>query len=140
MKTQKRLAASLLKCGVKRIRVNPADEEVQMALTRDDIRAAIARKAIYKVKSNQQSRVRARKIKLARKKGRSSGHGRRKGPAGAREPSKQQWVRRIRAIRDELRKMKAEGKITPHEYRRLFRLSKAGVIHHRAHARSMGGK
>lgn len=137
MKTQKRLAASLMKCGINKVRINPEDEDVPMALTREDVRAAIARKAIYKLKSNQQSRGRARLRHIARKKGRSAGHGKRKGPAGARFSSKTAWVKRIRAIRRELRMMKAEKEITPHEYRRLYIMSKAGLIHHRAHARSM---
>ena len=138
MKTQKRLAASLMKCGVNKVRVNPDDEEIQMALTREDIRAAISRGAIYKLGSNQQSRGNARIKAAAKKKGRSSGHGKRKGAAGARSSKKQQWAKQIRAVRRELRIMRDAEIITPNRYRKLYSQSKAGLISNRAHARRMG--
>lgn len=133
MKTQKRLAAALLKVGINRIRVDTKDEEAVMAMTRADVRKAIVRGSIYAVPIEATSRGRIRLRKAAKKKGRGKGHGKWKGNRSARTPSKRDWMKRIRAIRRKLREMKKAGTITAGKYRKLYRLSKAGVFKSKAH-------
>lgn len=142
MKTQKRLAASLLKTGVNRIRIDSKDEEAMMAMTRSDVRRAIVRGSIYAHPIKATSRVRTRAKKIAKKKGRSTGHGKWKGHKYARAPKKRAWMIRIRAIRKRLRELKEAGEITANRYRKSYRLAKAGVFKSRAHAESgaKGGK
>lgn len=140
MKTQKRLAAQILKCGENRIRLNLEDEEVAAAITRDDVRQAIARGAIYKLPIQGTSRVRARKKKIARQKGRSRGHGKRKGAKTARTPKKKKWMKQVRAIRRKLRDLKDSGEIDKKVYRRHYRNTNAGLYRSKAHAEAAARK
>ena len=136
MKTQKRLAASVLKSGVNRIRVNLEDEEVAMAITREDVRSAIGRNAIYKLPIKGTSKVRARKRKKAKAKGRHSGHGKRKGHKSARTPKKRTWITRIRAIRRRLRELKANNEIDTATYHKYYRYANAGMFKSKAQIES----
>ena len=133
MKTQKRLAAQILKCGTNRIRVNLEDEEVTAAITKEDVRQAISRGAIYKLPEKGTSRVRARKKAIARRKGRSGGYGKRKGKKTARTPKKRQWVKQIRGIRRTLRTLKESGEIDKTIYRYHYGKANAGVYKSKAH-------
>lgn len=117
MRSQKRIAADLLKVGVNRIRFIPeAKEEIAMAITREDIRTLIAKGSIYALPAGRSSRGRIRKLRSQKKKGRRLGPGSRKGAAGARAPKKVLWMRKIRAIRRELKALRASGKINPNGY------------------------
>jgi len=140
MKTQKRLAAQILKCGENRIRVNLEDEEVTSAITREDVRQAISRGAIYKLPLKGTSRVRARKKRIARQKGRSRGQGKRKGSKTARTPKKKRWMKQVRAIRRQLRSMKESGDINRKTYRRHYRNTNAGIYRSKAHAEAAARK
>ena len=140
MKTQKRLASKILKCGVNRIRINLEDEEVASAITREDVRAAISRGAIYKIPVKGTSRTRARKKKIARRKGRSTGYGRRKGPKTARTPKKTKWKKQIRAVRKKLRTLRDSGEIDRKTYRRHYGKANAGNYRSKAHAEAMARK
>jgi large subunit ribosomal protein L19e len=133
---QKKIAARLLKVGVKRVQFDPERlEEISEALTRDDIRYLISSGAIKarRVKGVSRGRVRDRRERKAE--GRSRGHGSRSGTAKARSKGKRRWVDRIRAIRDELRKMRDEGKINKTLYRRLYRQANGNVFQSRRHLR-----
>ena len=140
MKTQKRLAAQILKCGTNRIRVNLEDEEVAAAITKEDVRQAISRGAIYKLPIKGTSRVRARKKAIAIKKGRSTGYGKRKGKKTARTPKKKKWVKQIRGIRRKLRELKSSGEIDKKTYRYHYGKANAGVYRSKAHADSAARK
>jgi large subunit ribosomal protein L19e len=133
---QKKIAARLLKVGVKRVQFDPERlEEISEALTRDDIRYLISSGAIKarRVKGVSRGRVRDRRERKAE--GRSRGHGSRSGTAKARSKGKRRWVDRIRAIRDELRKMRDEGTINKTLYRRLYRQANGNVFQSRRHLR-----
>ncbi|MEM5825303.1 MAG: 50S ribosomal protein L19e, partial [Thermofilaceae archaeon] len=69
-RTVKRLAASILKVGVSRIRIKPdALDKVETAITREDVKRLIKDGVIYKIPPSTPSRGRWRKVHAQRKKG-----------------------------------------------------------------------
>jgi large subunit ribosomal protein L19e len=107
---KRKLAASLLKCGVGRVWIDPDRvEEVMDATTRADIRNLIRDGAIRKLQKRGVSRVRARHREQQKKKGRRRGVGSRKGAAKARLSKKSRWMTKIRAQRRSLRWLKTRG-------------------------------
>ena len=127
LKMQRRIAAELLKCGENRVWIDPEKiDEVASAITREDVKRLIHDGVIKKKPVKGQSRARARAYQEARKKGRHRGPGSRKGKKTARMGRKERWMMTIRALRKELRKLKAEGKLDEHTYRRLYIRAKGG--------------
>ena len=97
---QKRLSASILKCGENRIWINPEElEQVAGAITREDVRGLIEDGIIKRKQSKGVSRGRARKRQIKRKVGRRTGQGSRKGKTNARLAKKRKWIRKIRSQR-----------------------------------------
>ena len=134
MRTQRRLAANLLKCGENRIWISPTHrQEVEKAITREDVRSLISKGLIKKKQIKGVSRVRAREIAAKKKKGQRKGHGSRKGKKTARLPKKQAWMIKIRAQRRLLRTMKDTGDIARSTYRKFYMLAKGGFFRSKAH-------
>jgi len=136
---QRRLAAKVMKCGVKRVFIAdlPAvHEKVEEAVTRDDIRELIRFHGIQKIQKKGVSRGRARLMAEQKKKGRRRGHGSRKGARKARSPKKRAWINTIRPIRDELKTLRDEGKIDRSAYRLYYLRAKGGMFRSRAHLTS----
>ena len=134
LRSQRRLAAQLLKCGEQRVWIDPAHvSEVASAITKDDIRRLIKEGKIAKLPKKGVSTARAKYIKAQKKKGRRKGHGSRKGKSTARMPRKLSWMIRIRALRKLLRKLRDEGKISRKEYRMLYMYAKGGMFRSKAH-------
>lgn len=136
LRNQRRLAAEILKAGATRVVFNKERlEDAGEAITREDIRLLIKNGVISVKPLKGNSRGRIREKAAQKKKGRGRGHGSRKGTKNARTPSKKAWVNKIRALRDELRKMKEEKKIDESMYRKLYRQSKGNLFHSRRHVR-----
>lgn len=134
LSVQRRIAAEILKCGEGRVWIDPLHaEDVATAITREDIRRLASRGIITKRRILGTSRGRARHHAAQKAKGRRRGPGNREGAKGARNPSKAAWMRRIRALRDELRGLREEGTITPSQYRHYYRRAKGGVYNSRHH-------
>ncbi|ADD09309.1 50S ribosomal protein L19e [Candidatus Aciduliprofundum boonei] len=134
VKFQRRLAASILKCGEERVWMDPnALDEIKEAVTREDIKMLIKRGLIKRKKIKGTSRVRANYIKMQKEKGRRKGPGSRKGKKYARYPRKQRWMKTIRPIRATLKDLRDSGKIDRHAYRRFYRLAKGGTFKSRSH-------
>lgn len=131
---QKELAAKILKCGKSRVYIDPKGiEDVSEAITREDIRMLIKKGLIKKLPKKGNSRSRIRKRQEQKKKGLRNGPGSRKGTKYARFGRKERWIKTIRAIRDELRRLRNEGKIDKKIYRRYYRYAKGGMFRSRAH-------
>jgi large subunit ribosomal protein L19e len=134
---QKRLAASIMKAGASRIRIDPdRGDEVAQAVTRADVRKLVSGGVITVVQKTGVSRGRGRKIAAQKAKGRRTGPGSRKGAANARTPSKQRWIHQIRALRDELRKLRDAEAIDASVYRNYYMRAKGGQFRSRAHMKS----
>merc|ERR1712173_96537 len=66
------------------------------------------------------SRFRAKRRMMAKRKGRHTGTGKRKGTANARCPVKMLWTRRLRILRRELVKQRDKKTIDKHLYKELY--------------------
>jgi len=112
LRTQKRLAASILKCGKNRVWMDPEElAKLGQAHSRSHIRYFVKHNLIRKRNVEVHSRFRALKRLAEKRKGRHMGHGKRRGSANARMPEKIVWIRRQRTLRRLLRKYRACGKI-----------------------------
>ncbi len=134
LSNQRRMAAEILKCGEHRVWIDPNRmEEVADAITREDVRAAVRSGFIRRLPEKGQSRGRVRYRAQQKKKGRRRGQGSRKGATGARSPRKDRWIRTIRPLRRVLQELRAEGKLDPASYRRLYLRAKGGMYRSKAH-------
>ncbi|HWR25120.1 MAG TPA: 50S ribosomal protein L19e [Methanosarcina sp.] len=134
---QRRVASKILKCGLDRVWLNPeASEEITSAITREDIRGLIEKGTIKAKPVKGVSRGRARALAAKRKYGHCKGHGSRKGKKGARTPKKEQWMKKIRALRKRLKELRAEGALDKSVYCRLYRKAKGGEYRSVSHLNS----
>lgn len=119
---QKKLAAKVLKCGVRRVWIEPKNEKVKQAITRRDIRRFIKEGIIKKLPEKKRATL-GEKIQQRA--------GSRKGAKGAREGKKNMWFRIIRPQRKMLKELRPM--MQPLSYRKTYKMVKGNVFRSRAH-------
>ncbi|MFX0045404.1 MAG: 50S ribosomal protein L19e [Candidatus Hermodarchaeota archaeon] len=137
LSTQKRLAADVMKVGMSRVWIDPQfEDEVSLAITREDIRRLVDEGAIQKKQKIGVSRGRARYILKQKRKGQRKGPGRKKGKHTAKLSKKDRWMMKIRPMRRELTRLRDEGRITRRVYRDLYLKAKGNAFRNTAHLRT----
>ncbi|RNI14481.1 50S ribosomal protein L19e [Methanohalophilus sp. RSK] len=131
---QRRIASKVLGCGLNRVWLDPeASEDIAAAITREDIRELVESGNIKSAPVKGVSRGRARARDAKRKYGHRKGHGSRKGKKGARNPRKEQWMKKIRALRRRLKELRDDGTLDRSTYCKVYRKAKGGEYRSVAH-------
>lgn len=136
LRSKRRLAASVMNVGLDRVILSEEDTDlIQDAITRSTIRGLIGFGAIKKSpkKGVSQGRKRARARKL--KRGRSQGGF--EGAKFARNPRKDRWITKVRALRWRLKVAKGRGELDNSSYRRLYKQVKGGQVRDVKHLLSL---
>ncbi|AAY79971.1 50S ribosomal protein L19e [Sulfolobus acidocaldarius] len=143
---QRRLAADIAGVGLNNIKFNPERlEEVEEALTREDIKKLIKERAVIvnPKRGISSGRLKERKHKR-RSKGEGRKHGSRKGKSGARTGDKEIWINKIRKIRRYIRWLRDNNVIDKHTYRLLYKRAKGNYFKNlsdvKSYLRQMGHK
>ena len=132
VKSVKRIAASMLKSGVSRIRVTSA-KDAEEALTREDVRGLIKSGSVTRVQKKGSSRKYSSKLLEQKRKGRRSGQGKRRGKYGARTPKKREWIKGVRAMRRLMKELRDNGQIEGRTYTTFYRRVKGGEFRNKKH-------
>jgi large subunit ribosomal protein L19e len=132
LRNQKRIAADVLKIGKSRVWIDPDRfEDVSVAITRGDVRGLVDEGAIKTRPEVGVSRGRSRHKHKQKRKGLRKGPGSRKGRVEGDE-----WMNRIRSIREFLRMLRRRKIITPKDYRMLYLKAKGGAFHDKRQLKS----
>lgn len=127
LKSQRRLAAQILKIGQNRVWIDPERiDDVEAAITREEIRKLVHEGVIQPLPEKGVSRARARVLHEKKKKGRRRGPGSATGSAHAKISRKEAWMNKIRALRKRLRGLKEKKIITEDTYRKLYKMASSG--------------
>ena len=133
LKSQRRLAAEIMKVGETRVWIDPERiDYVEAAITREEIRKLIHEKVVKPLPEKGVSRARARVFAQKRKKGLRRGPGGKSGPATSKISKKQAWMNRIRPIRKRLTELKETRAINESAYRKLYDMSESGIFESKA--------
>ena len=125
--SQRRLAAHILKIGQNRVWMDPERmDDVEGAITREEVRKLIHEKVIVSLPEQGVSRSRAKIIREKKRKGRRSGPGSITGASHAKVTKKEAWMIKIRSLRRKLRDLKARKVIAETTYTQYYRMAGSG--------------
>ena len=125
--SQRRIAAQILKIGQNRVWIDPERmDDVDGAITREEVRKLIHEKVIVSLPEKGVSRSRAKVLHEKKVKGRHSGPGSVTGASHAKVTKKEAWMLRIRSLRRKLRELKANRTITEETYTQYYRMAGSG--------------
>jgi large subunit ribosomal protein L19e len=127
LSSQRRLAAQILKVGQNRVWIDPERmDDVEGAITRDEVKRLIHEKVIVSLPAKGVSRSRAKLVLEKKRVGRRKGAGSRTGSPGATVSKKEAWMSKIRSLRKKLRELKTSRVITEGTYRKLYVMAGSG--------------
>jgi large subunit ribosomal protein L19e len=127
LKSQRRLAAQILKVGQNRVWIDPERiDDAEAAITREEIRRLIHEGIVKPAPQKGVSRARARVLHRKKKQGLRTGPGSRTGALRAKISKKRAWISRIRPQRKKLRELKAKKILSEGSYRELYRMASSG--------------
>ena len=125
--SQRRLAAQILKVGQNRVWIDPERiDDVEVAITREEIRKLIHEGVVKQLPEKGVSRARARILHEKKKKGRRRGPGSRTSSSHAKISKKEAWMNKIRPLRKRLRELKTNRTITLNTYRKIYKMASSG--------------
>jgi large subunit ribosomal protein L19e len=127
LRSQRRLAAQILKIGQNRVWIDPERmDDVEGAITREEVKKLIHEKVIVSLPEKGVSRSRAKVIRGKKRVGRRKGAGSRTGSSHAKISKKEAWMSKIRSLRKKLRELKASRVITESTYRKVYMIAGSG--------------
>ncbi len=127
LKSKRRLAASVLGVGTDRIIFDDEYSDlIQDAITRSTIRGLVGFGAIKVAPEKGVSRGRFRERSRKLKRGRGAGST--EGAAFARNPRKDMWIAKVRALRWRLKVAKEREEISQGAYKKLYKQVKGGQV------------
>ncbi len=122
LRSQKRVAAAVLGCGVNRVYFAPDRlADIKEAITKEDMRQLVEDGAIKAAPKSGVSRARARKLILQRRKHTS------------RLSRKREWILRVRVQRRFLKSLKEKALVSGESYKMLRSRVKGGFFRSRRH-------
>jgi len=137
LKTKRQLVSRILGVGVDRVKFDPEHlDDVADAITRDNIRSLITANVIEIKPIKGTSKGRSYFKKLQRMK-RGTKQGSKKGRKGARSGKKEIYVRKIKAMRHQLKVSKARKEIANAAYWNLYKQVSGNQVRNLAHLRSL---
>jgi len=101
-------------------------DDVEGAITREEVRKLIHEKIIVSLPEKGVSRSRAKIIRVKKALGRRSGPGSITGAGHAKLTKKDAWMIKIRSLRRKLRELKASRVITEKTYTQYYRMAGSG--------------
>ncbi len=133
----KEIASKVLDVGKQSLKIstekyNANKEQVDKAITKQDVRDIIKLGVIYKAKDTGHSRGRARKQQEQKKLKRKKGPGKKKGTPKARNKQNPHNLK-IRGLKKRLRELKKEDKLKEKKYSKLYLMIKGNYFRGKKH-------
>jgi large subunit ribosomal protein L19e len=134
LKSQKRIAAQVLKVGKTSVRFDPERlSDIKEAITKQDIRGLVKDKAITSKPTGSQSKSRLRDRLAQKRKGRQKGAGRKKGKKTARLSKKAIWMVKTRIQRSYIKELREKKLIEVKTYRESYKKIKGNYFRSKSH-------
>ncbi len=133
----KETASKVMTAGKQKLKINldkykENKEDVDKAITRQDVRDLVKKGVVYKETDTGHSRGRARKLLAQKKLKRKKGPGKKRGTPKARNNQNSHNLK-IRGLKKKLRELKAEDKLKDKKYSKLYLMIKGNYFRGKKH-------